>query len=137
MIKEINSVEAYSILQQSENSVLIDVRSTMENEYVGHPIDAIHVPIKEPPDWEIRSDFIKDVKSKLKKRFPDINESEICVLFLCRSGKRSEKAAMMLESEGYKNIVNITDGFEGDKDINNHRSALNGWRFNELPWEQD
>jgi hypothetical protein len=42
----------------------------------------------------------------------------------------------MLESEGYKNIINIIDGFEGDKDANDHRSVINGWRFNKLPWEQ-
>ena len=137
MIKEINSTEAYSILQKSENAILIDVRSTMEYEYVGHPVNAIHVPIKEPPGWEIRVDFINNIKSELTKKFPNIqNLSEIHILLLCRSGKRSEQAALMLESEGYKNTINITDGFEGDKDVNGRRSVINGWRFNKLPWEQ-
>ena len=138
MIKEINSTEAYSILQKSENAVLIDVRSIMEYEYVGHPGNAINVPIKEPPDWEIRIDFINNIKSELTKKFPNIqNLSEIHILLLCRSGKRSEQAALMLESEGYKNTINITDGFESDKDVNGHRSVINGWRFNKLPWKQD
>ncbi len=137
MVKEINSTKAYSILQQSGNSVLIDVRSSMEYEYVGHPINAIHIPIKEPPDWEIRTDFINNVRSELEKKFPDIqNLSEVHIILLCRSGKRSGQAAVMLESEGYKNIINIIDGFEGDKDANDHRSVINGWRFNKLPWEQ-
>ena len=30
MIKEINSTKAYSILQQSKNAILIDVRSSIE-----------------------------------------------------------------------------------------------------------
>jgi len=137
MVKEINSTKAYSILQQSGNSVLIDVRSSMEYEYVGHPINAIHIPIKESPDWEIRTDFINNVRSELEKKFPDIqNLSEVHIILLCRSGKRSGQAAVMLESEGYKNIINIIDGFEGDKDANDHRSVINGWRFNKLPWEQ-
>ena len=137
MAKEINSTKAYSILQQSGNTVLIDVRSSMEYEYVGHPINAIHIPIKEPPDWEIRTDFINNVRSELEKKFPDIqNLSEVHIILLCRSGKRSGQAAVMLESEGYKNIINIIDGFEGDKDANDHRSVINGWRFNKLPWEQ-
>tara|TARA_B100000953_G_scaffold138186_2_gene114466 strand:- start:1350 stop:1766 length:417 start_codon:yes stop_codon:yes gene_type:complete len=137
MVKEINSTKAYSILQQSGNTVLIDVRSSMEYEYVGHPINAIHIPIKEPPDWEIRTDFINNVRSELEKKFPDIqNLSEVHIILLCRSGKRSGQAAVMLESEGYKNIINIIDGFEGDKDANDHRSVINGWRFNKLPWEQ-
>ena len=109
----------------------------MEYEYVGHPINAIHIPIKESPDWEIRTDFINNVRSELEKKFPDIqNLSEVHIILLCRSGKRSGQAAVMLESEGYKNIINIIDGFEGDKDANDHRSVINGWRFNKLPWEQ-
>jgi len=137
MIKEINSTKAYSILQQSKNAILIDVRSSIEYDYVGHPINAINIPVKEAPDWEIRDDFIDSVRSELKKKFPDIkNVSEIHILLLCRSGQRSGQAAQMLELEGYKNIINIMDGFEGDKDANNHRSVMNGWRFNNLPWEQ-
>jgi len=137
MIKEINSTKAYSILQQSKNAILIDVRSSIEYDYVGHPINAIHIPVKEAPDCEIRDDFIGNVRSELKKKFPDIkNVSEIHILLLCRSGQRSGQAAQMLELEGYKNIINIMDGFEGDKDANNHRSVMNGWRFNNLPWEQ-
>jgi hypothetical protein len=27
-------------------------------------------------------------------------------------------------------------GFEGDLDEHFHRSTLNGWRFDGLPWEQ-
>ncbi len=138
MIKEINSMKAYSILQQSENALLIDVRSSMEFKYVGHPCNAIHIPLKEPPDWEISANFINNVQAELKKNFSDIqNISNINILLLCRSGKRSKEAALMLEGEGYSNIINIIDGFEGDKDTNNHRSIINGWRFNNLPWEQD
>ena len=138
MIKEINSTEAYSILQKLENAVLIDVRSAMEYEYVGHPVNAIHVPIKEPPGWEIRVDFINNVKSELAKKFPDTNDLfSIQILLMCRSGRRSGEAALLLESEGYKNTINIVDGFEGDKDVNGHRNVINGWRFNKLPWEQD
>jgi len=137
MIKEINSTKAYLILQQSKNTILIDVRSSIEYEYVGHPINTIHIPIKEAPGWEIRDDFIDNVRSELKKNFPDIqNVLEVHIMLLCRSGKRSGQAAQMLELEGYKNITNIMDGFEGDKDSNNHRSVMNGWRFNNLPWEQ-
>jgi hypothetical protein len=27
-------------------------------------------------------------------------------------------------------------GFEGERDENDHRGRLNGWRFDGLPWEQ-
>ena len=52
MIKEISSSEAYGILQESVDAVLIDVRTKMEYEYVGHPKDSIHIALKEPPEWK-------------------------------------------------------------------------------------
>jgi rhodanese-related sulfurtransferase len=55
---------------------------------------------------------------------------------LCRSGARSALAAEMLIKEGYTNVYNILDGFEGDKDESGHRNTINGWRFHDLPWEQ-
>ena len=58
------------------------------------------------------------------------------ILLICRSGNRSEKAGIQLLEAGMENITHITDGFEGDRDDNNHRGTINGWRFNGLPWEQ-
>ena len=138
MFEEVSSPEAHNILQKSIDVVLIDVRSSMEYEYVGHPVGSIHIPIKESPGWEILPNFIDNVKSELMKKFPDTNDLfSIQILLMCRSGRRSGEAALLLESEGYKNTINIVDGFEGDKDINGHRSVINGWRFHNLPWEQN
>ena len=132
MFEEVSAPEAHNILQKSIDVVLIDVRSSMEYEYVGHPVGSIHIPIKEPPGWEILPNFIDNVKSELMKKFPDTNDLfSIQILLMCRSGRRSG------ESEGYKNTINIVDGFEGDKDMNGHRSVINGWRFHDLPWEQN
>jgi hypothetical protein len=30
----------------------------------------------------------------------------------------------------------VLHGFEGELDDHHHRGALNGWRFEGLPWEQ-
>jgi len=142
MIKETSSTKAYSILQQSENAVLIDVRSAAEYEYVGHPKNAIHIAIKEPPTWETSSNFVTNVERALAEKFACADNPlfDIClhseIFLICRSGKRSGEAALLLGAKNFKNIFNIADGFEGDKDKNNHRSVLNGWRFNKLPWEQ-
>ena len=138
MFEKVSSPEAHNILQKSIDVVLIDVRSSMEYEYVGHPVGSIHIPIKESPGWEILPNFIDNVKSELMKKFPDTNDLfSIQILLICRSGRRSGEAALLLESEGYKNTINIVDGFEGDKDVNGHRNVINGWRFNKLPWKQD
>ncbi len=137
MIKEILPKEAYEILELQKNAVLIDVRSTMEYEYVGHPRNAIHVPLKEPPDWDIQQDFVKNTRLVLEQRLPENNTiNEIPVLMLCRSGKRSGLGAELLIKDGFTNVYNVLEGFEGDKDDNGHRNSINGWRFHGLPWEQ-
>jgi len=137
MIKEIYPTEAYEILEQQKDAVLIDVRSTMEYEYVGHPLMAIHVPIKEPPDWDTQPDFVKNARLAITQRLPENNAiNEIPVLMLCRSGKRSELGAEMLIKDGFTKVYNVLEGFEGDKDGNGHRNTINGWRFHGLPWEQ-
>ncbi len=58
------------------------------------------------------------------------------VLLICRSGQRSLEAAQALEQDGFTDVINVLHGFEGDLDPDFHRSTLNGWRFDGLPWEQ-
>lgn len=137
MIKEIRPKEAYEILEQQKDAVLMDVRSTMEYEFVGHPVNATHVVLKEPPDWETRADFVNNVRLALAQQQPENNAIiDIPLLMLCRSGKRSELGAELLIKEGFTNVYNVLEGFEGDKDDNGHRNTINGWRFYDLPWEQ-
>lgn len=137
MIKEIRPPEAYALTQQNTETVLIDVRSTMEHEYVGHPLNAIHVPIKEPPAWETDTAFADKVRKLLEERRPGSDTIEATpILLLCRSGKRSELGAELLIKAGFDNVSNILEGFEGDKDKNGHRNTIDGWRFHQLPWEQ-
>ena len=109
----------------------------MEYQYVGHPLNAIHVPLKEPPDWETAPDFIEKLETMLQQQFSaKQNFSDLALLMLCRSGARSATAGEMLINNGYTNVYNVLEGFEGDKDENGHRSTVSGWRFHGLPWEQ-
>jgi len=137
MIKEITPPEAWEILQTDENVVILDVRSTMEFHYVGHPIGAINVPLKEPPDWEIDPDFVARVREALydKGRGPGGAEN-LTILSICRSGQRSLTAGELLVAGGFKQVYNVLEGFEGDRDNHNHRNTINGWRVHKLPWEQ-
>ena len=74
----------------------------------------------------------------MKEKFPDVGDlPSIKIFLICRSGKRSSEAALLLEADGYKCLFNVYDGFEGDKNINGHRNLINGWRFSNLPWEQN
>ena len=131
MVAEVNPKQAWKMLQENPNAILLDVRSKVEFDYVGHPIGAVHVPLQEFPDWQTDPDFSQKVIELLGTASRDVT-----VLTLCRSGKRSMLAAQLLEAQGYKDTVNIAEGFEGDPDENRHRGNVNGWRFHGLPWEQ-
>lgn len=131
MVAEVNPKQAWKMLQENPNAILLDVRSKVEFDYVGHPVGAIHVPLQEFPDWQTDPDFSQKVIELLGTASRDVT-----VLTLCRSGKRSMLAAQLLEAQGYKDTVNIAEGFEGDPDENRHRGNVNGWRFHGLPWEQ-
>jgi rhodanese-related sulfurtransferase len=137
MIKEISPQQAWDLLQSNADATLLDVRSTVEYYYVGHPSMAIHIPLKEAPDWGIDENFVEKVRSALTNKAKEVEKNvSQPVLIICRSGKRSMEAAEELNRHGFIEIYNIAEGFEGDRDENNHRSTINGWRFHNLPWEQ-
>ncbi len=136
-IKHLTPPEAWEILQTSADAVLLDVRTSMEFDYVGHPMNAINIPWQEAPDWEIKTDFVDMVRKTLASRTEGNRDIEtLPVLTICRSGKRSLAAAEALSKSGFRNVYNIEEGFEGDRDGAKHRSTINGWRFHNLPWEQ-
>ncbi|GAW84941.1 conserved hypothetical protein [Bathymodiolus platifrons methanotrophic gill symbiont] len=129
MIENLTPQQSWELMQKTPDAVMIDVRTTIEHGFVGHPVGAVLVPWKDAPDWQLNADFIKQVKQA-------VSDVAIPVLLLCRSGKRSLEAADVLQQAGFKHLVNILDGFEGDLDKNKHRGNLSGWRFCQLPWEQ-
>lgn len=128
-IISISPKQANDILQENSEAKLIDTRTTIEHSFVGHPIGAIHIPLKRPPTWEVLPDFVNQVKQLAASLSTPI-------VLMCRSGARSMEAAKLLEQAGFQSLYNMDEGFEGDKDNNNHRGTLGGWRFHDLPWEQ-
>jgi len=136
-IKEISPQQAWEILESEPQAVLLDVRTSMEYEYVGHPLNALHVPWMDAPDWNIDAGFVDKVRLALLKRTgTDKGLESIAIIAICRSGKRSQAAAEELARQGFDNLYNIEDGFEGDLDNNKQRNTINGWRVADLPWEQ-
>ena len=134
-IKELghlSSLETSKLLEENPEAQLIDIRTSMEFLFIGHPTESIHIAWMDDPDWEINPTFYKEI-NQIQKASTNNN----CpIILICRSGNRSEKAGLELIDEGMTNIYHVTDGFEGDRDENHHRGTLNGWRFNGLPWEQ-
>ena len=101
----------------------------MEYSFVGHPVEAEHIPWQEAPDMHLNPAFTEQVRATIS----DLNTP---VLLLCRSGQRSMEAAKQLEQAGYRHLINVDEGFEGGLDENKHRGNRGGWRFHSLPWEQ-
>jgi rhodanese-related sulfurtransferase len=136
-VQPLTPPEAHQLLQEEPRAVLIDVRSGMEFLFIGHPVGAIHVPWMDEPDWEENPHFAREVR-KVLLGGAVCGEDAGCapVVLICRSGKRSLRAGERLLAEGFTNVYNVEQGFEGDLDEHHHRSTLGGWRYHGLPWEQ-
>jgi rhodanese-related sulfurtransferase len=132
--------DAWQMLQDNPKSVLVDIRSEMEYLFIGHPKGAVHIPWIDEPDWKVNPRFAAEVRKVMLGGVvydPEDSDVEaVPILLICRSGRRSLEAGKTLAKEGFTKIYNILEGFEGPLDANHHRSALGGWRFHGLPWEQ-
>lgn len=137
-VRGLSPQEAWAFLQDNPRALLVDVRSNMEFLFVGHPAGAIHVPWIDEPDWQINPHFVTQIRKLLLGGVCAADGDFSCapVVLICRSGKRSLEAGKLLASNGFKEVYNVTEGFEGELDSQHHRSSLGGWRFHGLPWEQ-
>lgn len=133
-IRRVTPPEAAHILASQPEAVLLDVRSKVEFDYVGHPAGAINVIWKDYPDWQQNPRFVDEVRAALAARGGDLPSRPL--LAICRSGARSLAAAKALAAAGYENLYNVEEGFEGDKDAAGHRRSVGGWLYHGLPWEQ-
>ena len=120
--------EAYEILQSAPGAKLVDVRTRAELDWVGRIPDAVEIDWSIYPGMKHNPNFIAQLEQQVEK--------EALVLFICRSGIRSHSAAAAATLAGYGDCYNVLEGFEGDKDVNEHRNTRNGWRLAGLPWKQ-
>jgi len=135
-VKTLSPRQAWQLKQEEPTALLIDVRSQMEFLFIGHPVGAIHIPWIDEPDWNINPHFAAEVRKLVLGGLDHKSGHNVPVLLICRSGKRSLEAGELLLKEGFHQVYNIADGFEGELDDQHHRSTLAGWRFEGLPWEQ-
>jgi len=120
--------EAYEILQSAPGAKLVDVRSRAELDWVGRIPDAVEIEWIIYPGMKPNPHFITQIEQQVDK--------EALALFICRSGTRSNAAATAATQAGYSDCYNVLEGFEGEKDADEHRNTLGGWRVAGLPWEQ-
>jgi rhodanese-related sulfurtransferase len=121
--------EALTLLTGLPNARLIDVRTRAEWDYVGRVPDSILIEWNTYPAGTRNPVFVDELRAA-------VHDPEAPVLFLCRSGQRSDSAARVAAAAGYTMAFNVLEGFEGPKDNDGHRGALGGWRKAGLPWVQ-
>lgn len=107
---------------------LVDVRTKPELQYVGRIPGSLAIEWQTWPGSKPNPEFIGELAAGVDKDEP--------AMFICRSGARSHSAAEAAMRAGWKETYNVLEGFEGDKDPENHRGTINGWRKSGLPWVQ-
>jgi len=157
--KRILSIEAFDMLNTVPDTYLIDIRTQAEYQFVGHPFKAYNIPYvflttafvkdDEKPSYQLTKN--KAFLEQIGKVFRKADN----LLLLDRDGTRSVQAAKELVAAGYKNVFDVSDGFEGGEfptfeDPNKHKyyrqlakrnniygfehRRHSGWQFWGLPW---
>ncbi|MAT22968.1 MAG: sulfurtransferase [Rhodobiaceae bacterium] len=136
---DVDPKTAWSILENYNQSLLVDVRTKAELSYVGYPdlssLKKSYINVEQQffPDGNLNENFVKELEGIIKEQY---STKDCYITFLCRSGARSARAAAMMAEQGWINCYNIAYGFEGDPDEFHHRAKVNGWKYEGLPWIQ-
>ena len=118
--------EAFALMQAGAK--LVDVRTRAELAYVGAVPGSAAIEWNSYPEGRRNPDFLTQLAEATGKDEP--------VMFICRSGNRSHFAAIVATQAGWQECYNVLEGFEGDKDAEQHRNSVNGWKVARLPWVQ-
>ena len=131
---DITPEEAWKLLSDNPEAVLVDCRTDAEWRFVGVPDlsslqrDVVYIEWNRA-DGTHNASFVDDLVAA------GITPGEQPVVFLCRSGNRSIGAAEVATEAGIGPSYNVLDGFEGHLDEGKHRGG-SGWKAVGLPWKQ-
>lgn len=131
---DLSPQEAWTLLEDNPEAVLVDVRTEAEWRFVGVP---------DAPGVGRRVHLIEWVSYPTMQRNPTFLDQLTAtgvtagqpIVFLCRSGQRSIGAAEAATAAGLGPAYNVLEGFEGGVDAEGHRGAQ-GWKAAGLPWQQ-
>jgi rhodanese-related sulfurtransferase len=104
----ISPTEAHA--RMTAGATYLDVRSVPEFE-AGHPAQARNIPIAHAgPGGMLRDnpDFVDVVTANFPR--------DAALVVGCRTGVRSQRAALLLEAAGFANVVEMRGGFAGEHD---------------------
>jgi arsenate reductase len=122
MIPQVTPEQAAETLRRKPDAAYLDVRSEAEFR-AAHPRGAYNVPVVffDAAQRPLRN---TDFERVVQAIFP----TDSLLLVGCQSGVRSQHAAEILRSLGYREVSNVAGGFGGSP-------AARGWRDSGLPVE--
>ena len=121
---DLTPAEAFDLVRDNPDAVLVDVRTTGEWDQVGVPDltelgkSVVFLEWQQGPQRSLNPAFVDDLKAAVPADVP--------VVLICRSGVRSVAAAHAATAAGLGPAYNVLDGFEGGR----------GWVRTGLPWGQ-
>lgn len=123
--------EAFEVLQASSKALLVDVRTKAELELVGRIPGALNVEWAFYPGMVANENFAAQLTAELDHL--GVGKDSV-LIFLCRTGGRSNNAATVAAALGYSQAYNTLEGFEGEANADKQRTTINGWKHAGLPW---
>jgi rhodanese-related sulfurtransferase len=117
---------AWTALETDPAAMLCDVRTEAEWRQVGVPDlgglnkQTVFLSWSVPPAMQPNPRFLEELEAAgIGKDSP--------VFFICRSGQRSQAAALAAEAAGWRHVFNVAEGFEG------RGPSMPGWAAQGLP----
>jgi rhodanese-related sulfurtransferase len=121
---DLTPTQAYELVRDDPDAVLVDVRTHEEWEQVGVPDlgelgkQVVFLEWQSGPARIANPEFVAELTEAVPAGAP--------VVLICRSGVRSVAAANAATAAGLGPAYNVLEGFEGGR----------GWQRSELPWRQ-
>jgi len=140
---DVTPVKAYKMLKDDpEHTFIVDVRTRIEYQDIGHPNGAYNIPWKFYTTQTGKKGYKKTSNKNFSKDLlARFNPKTDTLLLLCRSAKRTIAASTAAVDAGFKadKVFNVLGGFEGDKvkakdSPFSGKRQVGGWRLEGLPW---
>ena len=129
-IKRVTPEKAKELLDSNSGYVYLDVRTVQEFD-AGHVPGAKNIPVLEPDAvgrMQLNPRFVEVVAANFDK--------DAKLITGCQKGGRSLKAADLLLSAGFSDVVDMRGGFAGETDPAG-RLTFPGWEPRGLPTSRD
>ena len=134
---DVGVADVWPRLRDDPSTLLVDVRTRAEWSFVGLPDlgsigkQPILIEWQSYPSMAINDAFVPTLEAEVERRGLS---RDVPIFFLCRSGGRSQGAAMAATGHGFTAAYNVAGGFEGPVDADGHRGTVLGWKAAGLPW---